>query len=71
MLYCTEISLLVSPDDLSDVALYDTTALHVDRAVQSALGVQPLPDPLQPDAEPLLQERRDECRPARATVIVG
>lgn len=46
VLGCTEISLLVSPDDLPDVALYDTTALHVDRAVQLALGLQPLPGPV-------------------------
>ncbi len=43
VLGCTEPSLLVSPDDVSDVALYDTTSLHVDRAVQLALGLQPLP----------------------------
>lgn len=48
VLGCTEISLLVSPDDLPDVALYDTTALHVDRAVQLALGLQPLPGPAEP-----------------------
>lgn len=43
VLGCTEISLLVSPDDVPDLALYDTTSLHVDRAVQLALGLRPLP----------------------------
>lgn len=43
VLGCTEISLLVSADDLPGVALYDTTALHVDKAVRLALGVEPLP----------------------------
>lgn len=43
VLGCTEISLLVSPDDVPDIALFDTTALHVDRAVQLALGLRPLP----------------------------
>jgi len=46
VLGCTEISLLISPVDLPDVALYDTTALHVDRAVQLALGLQALPGPV-------------------------
>lgn len=45
VLGCTEISLLISPADLPGVALYDTTALHVDRAVQLALGLQALPGP--------------------------
>jgi len=45
VLGCTEISLLISPADLPGVPLYDTTALHVDRAVQLALGLQALPGP--------------------------
>lgn len=39
VLGCTEISLLVAPQDLPDTVLYDTTALHVERAVQLALDV--------------------------------
>jgi aspartate racemase len=42
VLGCTEISLLVAPEDLPDAVLYDTTALHVDRAVDLALGLRPL-----------------------------
>lgn len=38
VLGCTEISLLVRPGDLPDTVLYDTTALHVERAVHLALG---------------------------------
>jgi len=45
VLGCTEISLLISPADLPGVPLYDTTALHVDRAVQLALGLQAVPGP--------------------------
>ena len=39
VLGCTEISLLVTPDDLPGTPLYDTTALHVDRAVHASLGL--------------------------------
>jgi aspartate racemase len=47
VLGCTEISLLVSGGDLagtdlSGTILYDTTALHVDRAVRISLGLHPL-----------------------------
>lgn len=42
VLGCTEISLLVAPEDLPGTALYDTTALHVDRAVRISLGLDPL-----------------------------
>jgi aspartate racemase len=38
VLGCTEISLLVGPDDLPGTPLYDTTALHVARAVELALA---------------------------------
>jgi aspartate racemase len=38
VLGCTEISLLVGPGDLPGTPLYDTTALHVARAVELALG---------------------------------
>ena len=43
VLGCTEISLLVAPEDLPGPVLYDTTALHVDRAVRISLGIDPLP----------------------------
>jgi aspartate racemase len=42
VLGCTEISLLVSAQDLPGTVLYDTTALHVDRAVRISLGLHPL-----------------------------
>ncbi|MFC3958054.1 aspartate/glutamate racemase family protein [Halovivax cerinus] len=38
VLGCTEIELLVSQADRPDVPLYDTTALHVERAVERSLG---------------------------------
>lgn len=38
VLGCTEISLLVGPQDLPETVLYDTTALHVERAVRLAVG---------------------------------
>lgn len=43
VLGCTEIELLVDQSDRPDVPMYDTTALHVDRAVEYALGETPLP----------------------------
>jgi len=43
VLGCTEISLLVAPEDMPGSVLYDTTALHVDRAVRISLGLDPLP----------------------------
>ena len=43
VLGCTEICLLVAAADLPGTALYDTTALHVDRAVRLSLGLDPLP----------------------------
>jgi aspartate racemase len=46
VLGCTEISLLVAARHLPGHALYDTTALHVERAVRLSLGLQPLPAPL-------------------------
>ena len=47
VLGCTEISLLVSTDDMPGTVLYDTTALHVERAVRISLGLHPLvTDPL-------------------------
>jgi aspartate racemase len=41
VLGCTEISLLVT-DSTPGTVLYDTTALHVDRAVRISLGLHPL-----------------------------
>jgi len=41
VLGCTEISLLVA-EDMAGTVLYDTTALHVDRAVRISLGLHPL-----------------------------
>ena len=48
MLGCTVICLLVSAQDIPHTVLYDTTALHVQRAVHISLGLHPLitdPDP--------------------------
>jgi aspartate racemase len=42
VLGCTEISLLVAAGDLPGTVLYDTTALHVERAVRISLGLHPL-----------------------------
>ena len=42
VLGCTEISLLIAAGDLPGTVLYDTTALHVDRAVRISLGLHPL-----------------------------
>ena len=51
VLGCTEICLLVGPQDLPGTALYDTTALHVERAVHLALGPAPLPSPPAPSSQ--------------------
>jgi len=42
VLGCTEICLLVSAQDIPHTVLYDTTALHVQRAVRISLGLHPL-----------------------------
>jgi aspartate racemase len=42
VLGCTEIGMLVSAGDVPGTILYDTTALHVDRAVRISLGLDPL-----------------------------
>ena len=42
VLGCTEIGLLVAAKDMPATTLYDTTALHVDRAVRISLGLHPL-----------------------------
>jgi aspartate racemase len=38
VLGCTEIFMLVSQDDRPDISMFDTTALHVKRTVEIALG---------------------------------
>lgn len=43
VLGCTEVSLLVAPQDLPAVLLFDTTELHIQRAVEIALDICPLP----------------------------
>ena len=55
VLGCTEIGLLVTPQDLTDVVLYDTTALHVERAVRISLGLQTLT--VDEVAQPQIQPR--------------
>lgn len=42
VLGCTEISLLVAAEDMPGTVLYDTTAIHVERAVRISLGLHPL-----------------------------
>ena len=44
VLGCTEIGLLVAAKDLPGTVLYDTTALHVERAVRISQGLHPLAD---------------------------
>lgn len=43
VLGCTEIELLVEPDDLPGIPLFDTTALHVQRAVELSLAAASAP----------------------------
>lgn len=43
VLGCTEIKLLVKSKDIPDLPLFDTTALHCQKAVRLALGIEPLP----------------------------
>ena len=38
ILGCTEVFLLVSQNDRPDFPMFDTTALHVNRAVSTAFG---------------------------------
>jgi aspartate racemase len=42
VLGCTEIGLLVAAKDMPGAALYDTSALHVERAARISLGLHPL-----------------------------
>jgi aspartate racemase len=47
VLGCTEIELLVKPEDIPELPLFDTTALHCQKAVNLALGIDPVPvDPV-------------------------
>lgn len=47
VLGCTEIELLVKPEDIPELPLFDTTALHCQKAVNLALGIDPIPvDPV-------------------------
>jgi aspartate racemase len=43
---CTEIEMLVKPEDIPELPLFDTTALHCQKAVNLALGVESIPDVL-------------------------
>ena len=43
VLGCTEIEMLIDSDD-TDLPVFDTTAHHVDRAVELCLGERPLPE---------------------------
>lgn len=43
VLGCTEFGLLVHADDVPGIPLLDTTALHVERAIELAVGARPLP----------------------------
>lgn len=40
VLGCTEIGMLVNQQDIPEVPLYDTTALHVEAAVEFSLGIR-------------------------------
>lgn len=44
VLGCTEIEMLVKPKDIPELPLFDTTALHCQKAVNLALGVESMPD---------------------------
>jgi aspartate racemase len=44
VLGCTEIEMLVKPEDIPELPLFDTTALHCQKAVNLALGVESMPD---------------------------
>lgn len=44
VLGCTEIEMLVKPEDIPELLLFDTTALHCQKAVNLALGVESVSD---------------------------
>ena len=47
VLGCTEIEMLVKPEDIPELSLFDTTALHCQKATNLALGVELIPvDPV-------------------------
>jgi aspartate racemase len=46
VLGCTEIEMLIKPKDIPGLPLFDTTALHCQKAVNLALGIESLPDML-------------------------
>lgn len=43
VLGCTEFGLLMHEDDVPGVPLLDTTALHVERVIELAVGARPIP----------------------------
>lgn len=43
VLGCTEIGMLVKPEDIVELKLFDTTALHCQKAVNLALGIDSIP----------------------------
>ncbi|VEP17648.1 Aspartate racemase (fragment) [Hyella patelloides LEGE 07179] len=43
VLGCTEIEMLVKPEDVVGLKLFDTTTLHCQKAVKLALGIDSLP----------------------------
>ncbi len=45
VLGCTEIEMLVKPEDVPELPLFNTAALHCQKAVNLALGTTPLPMP--------------------------
>lgn len=44
VLGCTEIGMLIKSEDIPELPLFDTTALHCQKAVNLALGVESMPD---------------------------
>jgi aspartate racemase len=44
VLGCTEIEMLVKPEDIPELPLFDTTALHCQKAVNLALGIESVSD---------------------------
>lgn len=45
VLGCTEIEMLVKPEDVVELTLFDTTSLHCQKAVNLALGIETIPSP--------------------------
>lgn len=42
VLGCTEIEMLVKPEDIAELKLFDTTNLHCQKTVKLALGIEPI-----------------------------